>query len=1144
MKRSLSLLVWLLVMAMGIQAQSPDMFNYQAVARSSNGKVIANKNVSFRFSILQGSPAGVSVFTETHIVLTNEYGVASLQVGAGTTVSGNFSTIDWGSGPYFFKVELDEKGLNNFIVMGTSQLLSVPYALYAENGGTPGPAGPKGDDGETGPMGPQGNKGDTGDAGPVGPQGPIGETGPQGPQGPKGDKGEPGGDLLPGNATGDILYWEDTAWVPKAMCDLAEYYYYDGDGDGVGGGIVLQVMKNCTPPPKYVEEPGDCDDANSSVRKTIWGEDLDSDGWGNAYGNTVYSCTTPSGYGQISVLGGDCDDNDPRIYPTSGGLGQEELPLDLYWYQFYDLEQCDGIDNNCNGLIDESSSHTRWYADDDGDGYGRSDLFSIIIYSIPADCSQPVPPGYSVNHLDCNDSNPNINPGAPEPNVCNGIDENCNGIIDDGVTLTREFYADQDGDGFGDPSNPTTFASCTPPAGYANNNFDCNDNNPNVSPEAFELCDGIDNDCDGIADENGQEYWFADNDEDGFGSGVDGFTANVPCGTETPDGYSANNYDCDDFNPDAKPGGVEVCDGVDNNCNGQIDEDITALNTYYADKDNDNYGDPSDTQTVPGCIPPAGYLRNAEDCEDNNPDIYPGAFDLCDGIDNNCNGIVDDGTSPFPDINFDDIPEFEFTLYYDSDMDGYGGEIEVFACGPLTGYSQQSGDCDDGNPAVNPDATEICDNIDNDCDGQLDEDFDLGTDLNNCGGCGIICPTGFACNNGFCEQICQDEGTPCDDGNPCTLNDTEDGNCNCVGTPATEICGNGIDDNCDGQADEGCNTGNLDNDADGFTPDQGDCNDGDPAVNPGAFDIAGNGIDDNCDGVVDEVADNNCSGIQKLTGVTAMDIAQAMGLCQATTLNSNSPGLISAELLLSSGTSPNSTQLTNMQNLQCAVLTNYGTGGVVSTSGQTFAGLSTGRMRDMNDPGFVAPASGSNLASSSAPPASYLAAHGGGLPASGSCEGLCPGGSGAYDPVNLRLQIRVPSNASGFKYQYRFFSSEYLQWRCTAFNDYHLAILNSGVNGLPADKNIAFDLNGNPVSVNNGGVQICVPISCYSCPLGSGELAGTGMDINNVGAGTPWITVQAPVLPGEIITLDLMIFDVGDGSFDSNLLLDNFEWVP
>jgi hypothetical protein len=182
MKKSLLLLTLMLAIMLGIQAQSPQMFNYQAVARAANGKVIANKNVSFRFSILQGSPAGVSVFTETHIVKTNEYGVASLQVGAGTMVSGNFSTIDWGSGPYFFKVELDEKGLNNFIVMGTSQLLSVPYALYAENGGTPGPAGPKGDDGDTGPMGPQGPKGDPGDNGPVGPQGPIGDIGPIGPK--------------------------------------------------------------------------------------------------------------------------------------------------------------------------------------------------------------------------------------------------------------------------------------------------------------------------------------------------------------------------------------------------------------------------------------------------------------------------------------------------------------------------------------------------------------------------------------------------------------------------------------------------------------------------------------------------------------------------------------------------------------------------------------------------------------------------------------------------------------------------------------------------------------------------------------------------------------------------------------------------
>jgi hypothetical protein len=121
-----------LIFATGLFAQAPQAFKYQAVARDNSGNLIANQSVGFRISILQNSPTGTSVYSETHTVASNNLGLVNLDLGAGNPVSGTFSTINWGSGNYFVKVELDVTGGSNYLFMGTSQLLSVPYALHAQ----------------------------------------------------------------------------------------------------------------------------------------------------------------------------------------------------------------------------------------------------------------------------------------------------------------------------------------------------------------------------------------------------------------------------------------------------------------------------------------------------------------------------------------------------------------------------------------------------------------------------------------------------------------------------------------------------------------------------------------------------------------------------------------------------------------------------------------------------------------------------------------------------------------------------------------------------------------------------------------------------------------------------------------------------
>jgi hypothetical protein len=185
--------------------QAPGGFKYQALLRNGSGELLSNTNASIEIMILQGSASGSEVYSETHSVTTNVFGLVNLEIGAKDTTS--FSSIDWSVGPYYLKI------IVNGNEMGTSQLLSVPYALYAQSGagytgpkGDTGPQGPKGDKGETGPQGPKGDKGNTGVQGPkgdTGPQGHKGDKGDTGVQGPKGDKGDTGVQGLKGDE-GDI----------------------------------------------------------------------------------------------------------------------------------------------------------------------------------------------------------------------------------------------------------------------------------------------------------------------------------------------------------------------------------------------------------------------------------------------------------------------------------------------------------------------------------------------------------------------------------------------------------------------------------------------------------------------------------------------------------------------------------------------------------------------------------------------------------------------------------------------------------------------------------------------------------------------------------------------------------------------------
>ncbi|MFT5587115.1 MAG: hypothetical protein ACI9VR_004723 [Cognaticolwellia sp.] len=174
--------------------------------------------------------------------------------------------------------------------------------------------------------------------------------------------------------------------------------------------------------------------------------------------------------------------------------------------------------------------------------------------------------------------------------------------------------------------------------------LDCDEGNPNINPDAAELCDGVDNDCDGLVDDDDDDVpeealdsWYTDSDGDGFGSSLAGDKA-----CEGPTGTSNKGGDCAEDDPLIFPGAPEICDGLDNDCDGVLDDEDTNLDTssqstWYLDRDGDGYGDPD--KTTSACDVPAGYAADSSDCDDSSESINPAASEICnDGLDNDCSG--------------------------------------------------------------------------------------------------------------------------------------------------------------------------------------------------------------------------------------------------------------------------------------------------------------------------------------------------------------------------------------------------------------------------------------------------------------------------------------------------------------------------
>ncbi len=530
----------------------------------------------------------------------------------------------------------------------------------------------------------------------------------------------------------------------------------------------------------------------------------------------------------------DCDDDNPDVFP-----GTDEI--------------CnDGIDNNCDGATDtEDDLACGDFIDDDEDGYCETgqDLNN------DGDCADG---GESDLDGDCNDSLQAVNPGADE--VCgDGIDNDCNELADllDPACLA---LADGDDDGFcpgGEDFNDD--GDCFD-NGEVGGRTDCDDERPDVNPEATELCaDGIDNDCDGgtdLIDDDCER--FVDGDNDGYCPGGADDNADGDCIDE---GEADGPVDCNDANPDINPGQDEVCtDRLDNDCNGLIDElDVDACGDFLDGDDDGFCVRGTDLNDDGDCTDP-GERAGPRDCNDNAPAIFPGAEEVCfDGVDNDCDALIDTADTE------------ECSDYVDNDDDGWCEVgLDLDNDGLCLGADERVGpeDCNDGELLINPGVDEICmDGVDNDCNGFADERDEACADFVD-GDDDGFCLFGADLNDdGDCLDPEESNGdSDCDDDNAA------------VHPNARELCADEIDNDCDGdidQVDEDCSP-LLDGDGDGYCPGgrdlnddgdcidpgeagDGDCNDDDAAVNPGADEVCTDGVDNDCDNLVDEGDGEDCA---------------------------------------------------------------------------------------------------------------------------------------------------------------------------------------------------------------------------------------------------------------------------------------------
>ncbi len=494
-------------------------------------------------------------------------------------------------------------------------------------------------------------------------------------------------------------------WLLLLNIALAEdaVWYLDDDNDGYGDGAVFQIGPVDADFDDYVTNAGDCNDEDDDVypdrNEVCNGIDDDCDGtidedgcpcamrtyddhrYGFCQSSTWFSAAEEgcvrAGYDLASI--GDADENAWMVDSADDISHQSRFFVGLS-----DRAQ----EGSWSWVSGEALSYTNW-ATDEPNNFGNED------------CGELTVSGGSRGHWN------DVGCGVWRAFVCESPGE------------PTAWFADVDGDGFGDVDS-VVYANAAP-EDHVSNAADCDDDAPARFPTAEETCNGIDDDCDGVVDDNvaSLQTLYADSDGDGFGDGQ------AQLGCELGDGWATTNGDCDDENEHVFPGAQEVCNSIDDNCSGVVDEDASDALTWYFDGDDDLWG--TSDSTMEQCTQPNNYVDRDGDCDDELETVFPGAPELLDGLDNDCDGFDElhdgdgDGLSDLTEGSLGTDPDV-----YDTDGDGLSdGEEVAGTTDPLLADTDSDGvndadELDDETDPLNPDS---------DGDGLTDgEERDEGTD--------------------------------------------------------------------------------------------------------------------------------------------------------------------------------------------------------------------------------------------------------------------------------------------------------------------------------------------------------------------------------------------------------------------------------